>query len=97
IESAETLRGLEVLLEEDQLPPLGEDEYWHRDLLGLQAVRPDGTPLGRVREIVDTADVPVLAVAHGKKEPFVPFTRRYVPEVSIAEGRVVVDPPEVMG
>ncbi|HLV61406.1 MAG TPA: ribosome maturation factor RimM [Fredinandcohnia sp.] len=97
IESAETLRGLEVLLEEDQLPPLGEDEYWHRDLLGLQAVRPDGTPLGRVREIVDTADVPVLVVAHGKEEHFVPFTRRYVPEVSIAEGRVVVDPPEVMG
>lgn len=95
VETAETLRGLEVFLEEEQLPPLGEDEYWHRDLLGLEAVREDGSVLGRVREIVDTAEVPVLVVGRGKEEIFVPFHREFVHRVEIAEGRVVVEPPEV--
>lgn len=97
VESAEELRGLEVLLEEEQLPPLAEDEYWHRDLLGLEAVRKDGSPLGRVREIVDTADVPVLVIGRGEEEHFVPFVRSYVLEVEIDAGRVVVEPPEVAG
>lgn len=96
VEKAETLRGLEVFLEEEQLPPLGEDEYWHRDLLGLEAVRKDGTSLGRVREIVDTAEVPVLVVGRGEGEVFVPFLREYVLEVEIPEGRLVVEPPETL-
>lgn len=94
VEKAETLRGLEVFLEEEQLPPLGVDEYWHRDLLGLEAVREDGRSLGRVREIVDTAEVPVLVVGRGEEEIFVPFLRRYVPKVELEAGRLVVEPPE---
>lgn len=94
IERAEELRGLEVFLEEEQLPPLEEDEYWHRDLLGLEAVDEEGRSLGRVTEIVDTAEVPVLVVGRGKREFFVPFLREYVPHVDLPEGRVVVRPPE---
>jgi len=94
IEEAEKLRGLEVWLEEAQLPPLGEDEFWHRDLLGLEAVDEEGRSLGRVTEIVDTAEVAVLVVSRSGRERFVPFTREYVPEVALSEGRVVVRPPE---
>lgn len=97
VESAETLRGLEVLLEEEQLPPLGPDEYWHRDLLGLEAVLENGSSLGRVREIVDTADVPVLVIGRGKEERYVPFHRSFVLEVELGQGRVVVQPPEELG
>ncbi|MFO7156798.1 MAG: ribosome maturation factor RimM [Pseudomonadota bacterium] len=94
IEQAEKLRGFEVWLMEEQLPPLGEEEYWQRDLLGLEAVDEEGRSLGRVTEIVDTAEVAVLVVSRGGRERFVPFTREYVPEVRLSEGRVVVRPLE---
>jgi len=94
-EAAEALRGSEVLLEPAQLPPLGEGEYWERDLLRLEAVDLAGAALGRVVEVVDTADVPVLVVRGKGEEIYVPFVAPYVVEVDLAGGRVVVAPPEV--
>lgn len=92
-EAVDALRGWEVLLEEGQLPPLGEREYWFRDLLGLRAEAEDGTELGEVVEVVDTAEVPVLVV-RGEAERFVPFSDPFVIEVKLDAGRIRVAPPE---
>jgi len=94
-EAAETLRDQEVLLEEEQLPPLEEGEYWERDLLKLVAVDEAGREIGRVAEVVDTADVPVLVVHGAGGEVYVPFVDPYVLSVDVQGGRVVVAPPEV--
>jgi 16S rRNA processing protein RimM len=96
VEAAEALRDREVRLEEAQLPPLGEEEYWQRDLLGMEALRADGSRLGTVEEVVDTAEVPVLVVRHDGGETFVPFHRSHVLSVDVAGKAVVVDPPEVL-
>jgi 16S rRNA processing protein RimM len=92
-EDVEALRGAEVKVEEAELPPLEENEFWHRDLLGLRAVLADGTELGRVQEIVDTAEVAVLVVQGEGGETFVPFADPHVIEVDVRGGRVVVAPP----
>lgn len=89
----DALRGAEVRIEEADLPPLEEHEYWHRDLLGLRAVLADGRELGRVQEIVDTAEVAVLVVQGEGGEVFVPFADPHVIEVDVRGGRVVVAPP----
>ncbi|HEY0839533.1 MAG TPA: ribosome maturation factor RimM [Vulgatibacter sp.] len=94
VEAADVLRGREVLVHRDQLPALGEREYWHRDLLGMQAVSSEGTAFGRVAEIVDTAEVPVLVVQGEGGERFVPFADPYVIEVDLPNGRIVVAPPD---
>lgn len=96
VEAAEALRDLEVRLEESQLPPLGADEYWQRDLLGMEAVRPDGSRVGVVEEVVDTAEVAVLVVRRDGEETFVPFHRDHVLSVDVRGRAVVVDPPEVL-
>lgn len=93
-EAAETLRDREVLLEDAQLPKLEEGEYRLSSLLGLDAVNREGRSLGRVTEVVDTAEVPVLVVAARGTEVYVPFADPHVVEIDLAGGRIVVDPPE---
>ena len=44
--AAEALRGTELTVPRSALPPLGEGEYYHVDLLGLPCVTADGRALG---------------------------------------------------
>ena len=46
--AAEALRGTELTVPRAALPPLGEGEYYHADLIGLPAVSDGGEPLGTV-------------------------------------------------
>lgn len=46
--AAEQLRGTLLTIARADLPPLGEGEYYHADLLGLAAVSTAGEPVGRV-------------------------------------------------
>lgn len=46
--AAEKLRGTLLTVPRDALPPLGEGEYYHADLIGLAAVTEAGEPLGTV-------------------------------------------------
>jgi 16S rRNA processing protein RimM len=91
---AEDLRGLRLYLPRAALPPPAEDEYYHADLIGLAAVLADGTPLGQVRAVYDFGAGDTLDIARPKEPPLmVPFTRAIVPEVDLAAGRLVIDPP----
>jgi 16S rRNA processing protein RimM len=91
---AEALRGLRLYLSRAALPPPSEDEYYHADLIGLDAVLLDGTPLGRVRAVHDFGAGDTLEIAGiGAPPAMVPFTRTVVPEVDLAAGRLVIDPP----
>src|SRR3546814_3236970 len=46
--AAEGLRGTALTVPRASLPPLGEGEYYHVDLVGLPVVTDAGTPAGRV-------------------------------------------------
>lgn len=46
--AAEALRGTVLTVPRDALPPLGEGEYYHADLLGLVAVSTTGEALGTI-------------------------------------------------
>lgn len=92
-DDAEGLRGAEVRVDEAELPPLGANEYWHSDLLGLTAVDAAGAELGKVEEVVDTAEVAVLVVRSAGGEWFVPMADPYVIEIDVKGGRLKVAPP----
>jgi len=49
--AAEALRGTELTVPRSALPPLGAGEYYHVDLIGLDAVSDAGEPLGHVRAV----------------------------------------------
>ena len=91
---AEAARGLRLYLDRAVLPPTGEDEYYHADLIGLDAVLSDGTPIGPVRAVHDYGAGDTLEIARAEAPPLmVPFTRAVVPSVDLAAGRLVIDPP----
>ena len=76
------------------LSELGDDEYYHADLVGLRAELAGGGAMGAVRAVHDFGAGPILEiVAEGDSGVLVPFTRATVPEVDMAAGKVVVDPP----
>jgi 16S rRNA processing protein RimM len=93
-DQAEALRGLRLYLPRSALPQPEAEEYYHADLIGLDAVLGDGTPVGRVRAIYDFGAGDTLELTREGAPPvLVPFTRAVVPIVAPAEGRLVLDPP----
>ena len=94
-EEAEALRGLELYVPRDALPPPEADEYYLADLIGLAAVSPDGAALGRIKSVQNFGAGDLLEIApEAGPSWWLPFTREAVPEVKIAEGVVVAIRPE---
>lgn len=96
--TAETLKGTDLYIERAKLPDPDEEEWYHADLIGLDAVTPDGDPFGKIIAVQDfgAGDLLEIAPDHGKKTQLIPFTKSIVPVVDVVGGRVVVDPPEEM-
>jgi len=97
-EEAEAARGLKLYIPRAVLPePDDADEFYIADLVGLEVVSPDGERLGRVRSVRDFGAGDLLEIEPVAGESWwLPFTREAVPEVSIAERRIVgVRPEEV--
>ena len=93
-DQAEALRGLRLHLPRAALPEPETEEYYHADLIGLEAVLGDGTPVGRVRAIYDFGAGDTLELTRPGASPvMVPFTRAVVTSIEIAAGRLVLDPP----
>jgi 16S rRNA processing protein RimM len=93
-EDAEALRGLQLFVPRDLLPPPDEDEFYLADLIGLAAVAPDGVPLGRIKSVQNFGAGDLLEIApEAGPTWWAPFTRDAVPEVNIAQGVVVVVKP----
>jgi 16S rRNA processing protein RimM len=92
--AAEKLNGLELSVPQDRLPPAEEGEYYHADLIGLTAVTTAGATLGTVIAVPNYGAGDLLEIAPpAGNTVLVPFSDAVVPEVDIAGGRVVIDPP----
>ena len=77
------------------LPEPEEDEYYHADLIGLAAVLRDGSAFGQVRAVHEYGAGDSLEIERPDgRLVLVPFTEAAVPEVDMANGRLVIDPPE---
>jgi 16S rRNA processing protein RimM len=96
-EAIDELRGLDLYVPRDVLPPPDEDEFYLADLIGLRAETPEGEGLGSVKAVHNFGAGDVLEIAPDVGESFyLPFTREAVPEVRIGEGLIVaVRPIEV--
>ena len=98
-DAAQALTNVKLFIERDRLPQPEEEEFYLSDLVGLQAVAPDGTALGKVLTVHDYGAGTSLEIA-GDVPVIVPFTKACVPEIDLAAGRVVIAPPaevEVQG
>jgi 16S rRNA processing protein RimM len=94
-EAAEALKGTRLYADRERLPPTGDDEFYHADLIGLAVLDTGGAPLGTVRAIHDHGAGDLIEIAReGADSVLLPFTRSTVPTVDLAAGRLIADPPE---
>ena len=94
-EAAEALRGVRLLVPASGRPVLDDpDDFYDTDLIGLVARTLAGADLGPVRDVLHAGGADYLVLDHDGREVLVPFVRAVVPTVDVAEGAVVVDPPD---
>lgn len=94
--AAEKLNGVELYVSRERLPaPEDEDDFYHADLIGLEARLADGTVLGKVVAIPNYGASDLLEVRDERTgDTFLyPFTRAVVPEIHIGEGYLVIEVP----
>ena len=89
---AAALLGKAVFVGEGDLPPLGANEFYYRDVIGCEVFLIDNTHLGIVEEIIVTGANDVFVVRGGGKEVLVPAIEDVVKEIDVASRRVVIDP-----
>lgn len=79
--AAEALRGTALTVPRSMLPPLGEGEYYHADLLGLPAVSDEGAAIGTCVAVENFGAGDVLEIERPDGKRFmVPMTAAAVPE-----------------
>ena len=89
---AEPLVGSAVHVRREDLEEPAPGEFFHGDLVGLEAFTPEGKRLGVIEEVWSTGPVPNLCIRDGKEELLVPFAEEFVPKVDLEAGRVTVIP-----
>lgn len=93
--AVEALRG--VLLSTDIDPgeaPNDPDEFYDHQLVGLTVVDQSGTALGSVSEVIHGAQDSLVVARIDGRHVMVPLVSAIVPEVDVAGGRLVVNPPD---
>ncbi|WP_062202966.1 ribosome maturation factor RimM [Demequina salsinemoris] len=90
--AADAARGVSLVMDADEGD---EDDAWYvHELVGLTAVRPDGTEIGTVVDLQSMPAQDLLVVKQpGGFRAMIPFVTQFVPEVDVEAGRVVLDPP----
>ena len=84
--------GAEIWVRRSALPKAKRGEYYWADLEELDVVTADGVGLGKVSHLFATGANDVMIVRDGKRERMIPFVlERYVREVDLVGGRIVVD------
>ncbi|MCC2976179.1 ribosome maturation factor RimM [Sphingomonas sp. PL-96] len=80
-DAAEALRGTQLWVSRDSLPPLEEGEYYHADLIGLAAVSDTDEPLGSVVAVENFGAGDVIEIERPTGKRFmVPMRADAVPE-----------------
>ncbi len=88
--TVEAMRGTELAVPRDALPPLADGEYYHADLMGLPCVTTDGDTVGICVAVENFGATDVLEIERPDKKTFmVPMTPAAVPEWS--DARILIE------
>ncbi len=89
IEDVERLVKKDLLVSREDAIPLGENEYFICDVIGLKTVTDDGRELGTVKDVMETGanDVYIISKKDSpKSELLLPATKEVILEINPEEG-----------
>ena len=94
-DASDALRGQNLYVDRAALPDLADDEIYHTDLLGLDAVLADGSALGRIAAIHDFGAGNVVEIIPLKGASIMlPFGGAALVAIEPDKGQVVLAPPD---
>ena len=95
-EAARKLTGLDILAPRSGAAPLGENEWYVADLIGLALVH-EGKRLATVESVLDGGPEPWLeSRLPGGGKAVVPFRKEFVGEVDLAKGEIELLAPWIL-
>lgn len=93
---AELLNGVSLFVDRARLPQIeDEDDFYHADLIGLDARLDTGVSIGAVSAVLNYGAGDLLEVRDARSgDTFLyPFTKAVVPTIKVADGYLVITPP----
>lgn len=89
--AAQAFVGQAIGVPDSALPETEEDEFYWKDLIGLEVVDQSGDVLGQVGELMETGANDVIVVRTSGGNVLIPFVRHVVMDVDLQAKRIVVD------
>lgn len=91
IDDVQKFRQKELLVTREQAVPLGEDEYFIADLIGLKAVSDEGEELGEITDVLQSAANDVYVIRKkGAEDLLLPAIKDCVKNVDIEAGEITL-------
>ena len=93
--AAETLVGGLLVIDQSDVLPLEEGEFYEHEVVGSEVVDVGGSVVGVVSRLMRTGGTDLLVVDSGDgRELLIPFTDAICVDVNVSNRRVTVDPPD---
>jgi 16S rRNA processing protein RimM len=90
-DKAQLMVGLEIAIDDAQLPAAAAGEYYWSDLEGLDVITTEQVVLGTVSHVFGTGSNDVLAVK-GEREHLIPYIKgQVVKQIDLNAGQIIVD------
>ena len=91
--SAERLKNTELFASSSILPPADDGEFYHSELIGLEARDENGKKIGTINNILNfgAGDILEITLLNGE-EQLVPFSAPWVLEINTKVGFISISP-----
>ena len=94
-DEAEKLKKLKVYAREEDLPELEDGEFFFSDLIDMEVLLADKSPIGKVKDIIERLGQNLILVSReGKPDAMIPMVDAFVLEINFESSFIIVDPIE---
>lgn len=93
VEMAEKLRGKNVYVSREESRDLEEDEFFIADMIGIKVYTVNDEYVGTLDDVLQYSANDVYVIkGENDKEYLIPAVMKFVPEIDIEEGKMIIDP-----
>ena len=85
--------GSIVSVAETELPPLGADEYYYYQVVGLEVFDTRGERIGIIERIWSKPGGDLYVVQGEAKEHLIPAVKEVIEKIDFAAGKMIINPP----
>lgn len=89
-EKVSFLINQELCVKEENLPPLGNDEYYDYQLIGLDVANRARETVGTVSDVIHMGEYDIIVV-HGAKELMVPLVEGLIVSIDLNSATIIID------